>query len=104
MYLFQTFFKKKRLKKWVGSVWRCNSNIEPDAAYYKLFFSTENEVEGWVKYKTNTEETNVFTAAYNKSKNFLEFKKGKEFFIGIYHKNQITALIDGRSLNFLKTI
>ena len=104
MYLFQALFKKKRLKKWVGSVWKCSSNIESEAAYYKLFFSTENEVEGWVKYKSETEETNVFTAAYNKSKNLLEFKKGKEFFVGICHKNQITALIDGRSLKFVKTI
>jgi hypothetical protein len=61
-------------------------------------------VEGWVKYKSETEETNVLTAAYNKSKNLLEFKKGKEFFVGICHKNQITALIDGRSLKFVKTI
>ena len=58
--------------------WKCSSNIETEAAYYKLFFSTENEVEGWVKFKPETEETNVFKAAYNKSKNLLEFKKGKE--------------------------
>jgi len=61
-------------------------------------------VEGWVKYKSETEEINVFTAAYKKSKNLLEFKKGKEFFVGICHKNQITTLIDGRSLKFVKTI
>lgn len=61
-------------------------------------------MEGWVKYKSETEEINVFTAAYNKSKNLLEFKKGKEFFVGICHKNQITTLIDGRSLKFVKTI
>ena len=65
MYLFQTFFKKRHLKEWVGSVWKCNANIESDAAYYKLFFSSESEVEGWVKYKTDSEETNVFTAIYN---------------------------------------
>ena len=61
-------------------------------------------MEGWIKFKPETEETNVFKAAYNKSKNLLEFKKGKEFFVGICHKNQITALIDGRSLKFVKTI
>ena len=43
-------------------------------------------MEGWVKYKSETEEVNVFTAAYKKSKNLLEFKKGKEFFVGICHK------------------
>ena len=61
-------------------------------------------MEGWVKYKTDTQETNVFTAAYNKSKNLFEFKKGNEFFVGICHKNQIRALIEGRSLKFVKTI
>ena len=104
MYLFQTFFKKRYLKEWVGSVWKCNANIESDATYYKLFFSSESEVEGWVKYKTDSEETNVFTAAYNKSKNLLEFKKGKELFVVICHKNKISAMIDGRSLQFFKTV
>jgi hypothetical protein len=104
MYLFQTFFKKRYPKEWVGSVWKCNANIESDATYYKLFFSSEIEVEGWVKYKTDSEETNVFTAAYNKSKNLLEFKKGKELFVGICHKNKISAMIDGHSLQFFKTV
>ena len=103
MYLFQTYFKKKQLKGWIGTVWKCDSNLESDATYYKLFFSSENEVEGWVKYKAHSNETNVFTATYSKSKNLVEFKKENEFFVGICNKNEITAMIDGRSLHFIKT-
>jgi hypothetical protein len=34
----------------------------------------------------------------------LEFKKGKELFVGICHKNKISAMIDGHSLQFFKTV
>ena len=103
MKFFSSISKLKFNKELINSEWVCEATGEDLASYYKLRFVAQEHVEGWVKYIYHEEESKVFIASFQKEKNLLRFYKEDEVFVGIYTKNKIAAVIDGQTMNFLRS-
>ena len=103
MRLFGFTKKKKQSSTLVGTAWICTSTNETETLYYKLVFTDEDQVEGWVKYISQEEEVIVFSADYKKTKNVLHVKKEDDIFMAVFEKSQLTAVLDGQKMSFSKS-
>jgi len=103
MKFFSSSSKQRYNKELANSVWICEATDEVNATYYKLRFVAHDFVEGWVKYIDQEEESKVFLASFEKEKNLLKFFKDDDVFVGIYTKSKIAAVIDGQTMNFLRS-
>ena len=95
--------KSRQNRELVHSEWICEATGDAMASFYKLRFGSNGSVEGWVKYRDEAHEVKVFTAIYEKEKNLLKFYKEDDVFVAVYSKNKIAAVIDGQTMNFLRS-
>ncbi len=103
MRFFQSRSKSKSNKELTNSEWICEATGDVSASFYKLRFLSKSTVEGWVKYIDQEDEVKVFSASFEKEKNFLKFYKEDDLFVAVYTKNKIAAVIDGQKINFLRS-
>ena len=100
---FQSSSKSKSNKELTNSEWICEATGDVSASFYKLRFLSKSTVEGWVKYIDQKNEVKVFSASFEKEKNLLKFHKEDDLFVAVYTKNKIAAVIDGQTMNFLRS-
>ena len=55
------------------------------------------------EYIDQEDEVNVFSASFEKEKNLLKFHKEDDLFVAVYSKSKIAAVIDGQTMNFLRS-
>ena len=103
MRFFQSSSKSKSNKELTNSEWICEATGDVSASFYKLRFLSKSTVEGWVKYIDQKNEVKVFSASFEKEKNLLKFHKEDDLFVAVYTKNKIAAVIDGQTINFLRS-
>ena len=103
MRFFQSSSKSKSNKELTNSEWICEATGDVSASFYKLRFLSKSTVEGWVKYIDQKNEVKVFSASFEKEKNLLKFRKEDDLFVAVYTKKKIAAVIDGQTMNFIRS-
>ena len=102
MKFFQSSSKVKSNRELTHSQLICEATGDTNASFYMLRFTSQGNVEGWVKYADCKEEVKVFSASYVKEKNLLKFYKHDDVFVAVFSKEKIAAVIDGQTMNFTR--
>ncbi|MCY4562234.1 MAG: hypothetical protein OXC03_08075 [Flavobacteriaceae bacterium] len=84
------------------SNWQCRIEHDQGIEYYELRFSSDNNVEGWLKRSNSTCPVNVFTACLIQNHNLFEIEKDDESFTAACVGNHLIAFIDDQLMVFNK--
>jgi hypothetical protein len=103
MRFFQGGPKTKSSQILVVTDWICTRTDDSLIDFYKFHFSTAKTVEGWIKYSDQSEEFKAFSASYEKEQNLIRIRKEKEILVAVYSEPKIVAVIDGKTLNFIRS-
>ena len=84
------------------SHWKCSDELENDIEYYELRFTSDKEVEGWIKKSGSLNPERMFHAFLMWNQNLMIIHKDQESFIAIPIGNQLIATIDDELMVFDK--
>ncbi|MEK9613218.1 MAG: hypothetical protein VW080_04750 [Flavobacteriaceae bacterium] len=104
MKLFHSFKKQSTTESLLGSIWICTTGVDAEASYYKLEFTSDEKVLGWVKFSNADQEEKVFTASYKVERNRIDFSKEKDSFFAFRDKDKIVAIIEETTLYFERKV
>ncbi|MCY4161119.1 MAG: hypothetical protein OXE77_04555 [Flavobacteriaceae bacterium] len=85
-----------------SSNWKCSDEMENDVEYYELRFTSDRDVEGWIKKFGVLNPECVFRAVLVWNQNLVVVQKDEESFIAIPIGDQMIASIDDDLMVFKK--
>ncbi|MCY3998673.1 MAG: hypothetical protein OXC92_00060 [Flavobacteriaceae bacterium] len=94
--------EKLTKSKFQASNWQCSVEVEKDVEYYELRFTSDKDVEGWIKKTDAINPEFIFSAFLIWNQNLIVIQKNEESFIAIPIGNQLIANIDDELMVFSK--